>query len=245
MSEIILADGGYKVYLPGSAELKKGELLTAANAAPAIKDAATQAIAFKALSDMKSWIKAVEIARQEVKKPVLEATRTIDRLAAEYILPLTQACTGLEMLLSRYHDEEKKRIEEDQKLKDEEIALQKQIEEEAAWEAKQAAKMLESEDASEEDLQRAVDAEADAKMAAKRTELALRNPVITTPTRQAGMVVRDVVKWEITDAKALYAAAPHFFRLEPNRAVITGSVTKDTVLPGLKVTTGTKVGARV
>jgi hypothetical protein len=49
------------------------------------------------------------------------------------------------------------------------------------------------------------------------------------------MVVKKVVKWEVTDAKALYNFFPHFFRLEPNKSVINASVTAKTVAPGLKV----------
>ncbi len=223
------------------------KLLAAANTAPSVTDAATQAQAFAALSDIKAWTKDVESARVEVKEPVLKATRKIDSMAKEYCAPLLEAATMLDRMLSAYHDEQKRLLEEEQQRKDEEIALQKQIEEDAVWEAEQEARMLnlKGDSATDEDLQRAVNAEEDAKMATQRTLATLRNPVITTPTRQAGMVVRKVVRWEITDEKKLFAAAPHFFRLEPNKAVITASVTEKTKIDGLKVWAETKTGARV
>lgn len=56
-----------------------------------------------------------------------------------------------------------------------------------------------------------------------------------TITRAAGMRLRKVLKPTITDAKALYAARPEFFDLVPKLAVIKACITRDTILPGLKV----------
>ncbi len=245
MNSIIVADGGYKLALTGSAEEQRKKLIEAAERVPAVTDADSQAAAFDVMKNIRAWMKSVESARVEVKAPILQASRLIDSLASEHIAPLEAAVKTLDRMLSAFHETEQKRIAEEQKRVDEEIALRKQIEDDAKWEAKQAAKELEKPDASEEDLARAVEAEAEAKLEAERTMAALRTPVVTTPTRQAGMVIRKVVKWEITDEKKLFAAMPHFFRIEPNRAVINGSVTKTTKIDGLKVWEEVATGARV
>lgn len=57
----------------------------------------------------------------------------------------------------------------------------------------------------------------------------------TAMTRAAGMRVRKVVKFEITNPAALYAVRPEWFNLVPKTQMINQSITKDTVLPGLRV----------
>jgi len=74
-------------------------------------------------------------------------------------------------------------------------------------------------------------------------EMAIRTP-LPVADRESGMVVRKVVCWEVTDAAALYAKFPHFFRLEPNKSVINASVTANTVAPGLRVWEETKTTVR-
>lgn len=54
-------------------------------------------------------------------------------------------------------------------------------------------------------------------------------------TRAAGMRIRTVVKFEITDRIALQKARPEFFDLVEKKSVINAAITKDTVLPGLRV----------
>ena len=56
----------------------------------------------------------------------------------------------------------------------------------------------------------------------------------TAMTRAAGMRVRKVVKFEITNPAALYAVRPEWFNLVPKTQMINQSITKDTVLPGLR-----------
>lgn len=54
-------------------------------------------------------------------------------------------------------------------------------------------------------------------------------------TRAAGMRVRTLVKFEVTDAAALYAVRPEFFELVEKKSIINACINKTTVLPGLKV----------
>lgn len=54
-------------------------------------------------------------------------------------------------------------------------------------------------------------------------------------TRAAGMRIRTLVKFEITDRIALQRARPEFFDLVEKKSVINAAITKDTVLPGLRV----------
>lgn len=241
---IIQATGGYELALVGSAEEKRKALLKAADATPIVDSPSSQAEAFALLSEIKGWLKQVEESREQVKKPVLDIGRRIDRLAKDHCTALEAAAAGLQAMLETYHDQEKIRLIEDQKRKDEEIEFQQRIESEAKWEEEQAKKLLDRPDATEEDLQRAADAEEDRINIEKQTLATMRTPVIREVSKPAGMTVRPTIKWEITDAELLFKAMPNFFRLEPNRALINASVGAKTNLPGLKVWEETKITTR-
>lgn len=54
-------------------------------------------------------------------------------------------------------------------------------------------------------------------------------------SRPAGATVRETWCFEVTDIKALYAAAPYLVTLEPNGAAIRAAIKTNQNIPGLRV----------
>lgn len=242
---IIKAKGGYELSLVGTAEIKRKALLEAANSCEVITDQESLQRVVIARQDITAWLKEVEAARVTLKKPILQLGREIDRLANEHIASLVATNEALGKMADTFVIEQKQLLAEEQKRKDEEIEFQKQVEEEAKFEAELARKAALGTEATAEDRQHAEDAEADAKLASMRTEAAMRQPVITTPTRVAGMRVTERVAWKITDALKLYAQKPDWFELVPRKAVINSCVSITTKLEGIEVWEETKTGVRL
>jgi hypothetical protein len=193
-------------------------------------DAPSQAVAVGNATSAQKFLKELEACRKSVKAPVLELGRKIDRLADELAAPVKEQMDRVGKLVANFQRAELERVERERKAREE--AEQKAMEEarKAAAEAAAKAKALQN----EAELEAAIKAEAEAK--AKEAEM-YRTLTAPQPTAQkaAGSVTKKVLRYEVTDIHALYKAAPHLVKLDPNISAIKSICTPTTSLPGLRV----------
>jgi len=223
-------------------------------------------IAADALRNLKGLAREVESSRQAVKAPVLKLGCQIDDTAAQFVAGITAETVRLERLLSEYHaaqrraaaEAERVRLAEEARLAAEARKVQQAAE--AAQAALIAAQAAEQRAAEREMLgQQVRQAELDgiaarritaeqqasalaaqqAKLAAATT--AIEKPV-ATPYKPAGMAVRGVWQFEVTD---IWAVPREMVRIEPKREVILGALRQGVQnIPGLRVWKETRAGVR-
>ncbi len=231
--DIILLSGGFEVLGSQDAASRRNELVKAASYALEVIDATSQQTAVSLMQEIQILRKEVEVSRKTVKAPVLEVGKKIDRIADEYCAPLETEYKRLSAAISAFQLAEARRAEELREKMRLEIA--KRLEEEQR--AKESAYLAEMElDAkpTEAQLADAIQAEEKAKQSEELSMQALRAPVPVVE-RAAGMVLKDIVKWEVTDIHALYKAHPMLVRMEANRAAINATVAANSIVPGLRI----------
>jgi hypothetical protein len=104
---------------------------------------------------------------------------------------------------------------------------------EAARKAAEAERRAAEQMQNEADLAKAVEAEAEAKRKEAEMYAELTKPQ-PSAVKATGSVTRRVLRYEILDLKALYAAAPHLCTLEISPAAIKATCNVNTKLPGIR-----------
>lgn len=188
-----------------------------------------------------SILKAVENeagdACELFKGPFYRIYKKIMAMTEEFTLPITTERKRQKKLRDDFATAEQKRVDdENARLEQERLAAEKRA---AAALAEQerianlAKPQPKKEVAAEVKVQEAV---------ADLQKTQAKAPAVVA--RAAGYSVKKVLKFEITDKRALYAARPEFFELVEKRSVINAAITKETNLPGLTVWEQIETGTR-
>jgi hypothetical protein len=194
-----------------------------------VNSPATQAAATDKARDAQSFLKRLEADRKAVKAPVLELGRKIDTLADDLAAPVKTEMNRVGALVAKFQTAEAARVEAERRDREakERAAMQ------AKFEADRLAREAEAKLTNEADLQKAIEAEAEAKRkeAAMYATLTAPQPVAV---KAAGSATKAVLRYEVTDIKAAYAAAPHLFSVEIKPSAVTSTCNKDSVIPGMR-----------
>lgn len=179
--------------------------------------------ASNSLKELKAFTRAIEDQRKFVKQPVLELSKRIDDLAKELTVAVDSEAARVSRLLGDYSLEQQRlQREAEQKARDEE----RRIQEEAARKQQAA---IDSGKNVEAKLEK-IEAKTFVQVAEVRAQVGQAAPKI------AGVATRNEVKFDITDAAALYAVRPELFTLTPNAAQIKSllKAAPNIQLPGLQ-----------
>jgi len=226
-----------------SALAARDVLLNGASEFESVDTVDDQTIAVQLCADIKAYVNGVEAARKLIKKPVLDRGKLIDRLADEATAKLEQEYTRVTKLIAGFQIKEQARVAEENRIRAEEIA-RRQAEEQEALEAKaRADALLANPAANEADLNRAIAAEQAVKDAEATARAVIVAP-LPAAVREAGMAVKPVVKFEVTDIHALYAHNPALVRMEPNKSAINDVIFDGATIPGLRIWSETTVSVR-
>lgn len=197
--------------LPGAEQTKRA-LLQGSRIITTIEDAFDAECAADVLGNISRELKAMEDARKAVKAPVLELGKRIDALAKEWANEIEAEKTRISRVLGDYQLAERKKKEAAERA-----ARQ------AEWEARRKAQ----EALDKGDLEGA-EAAAD--------EIAKPQAVVAESSHQiAGTAVRETYQFEVTDINALFKAAPHLCKIEPDNAAIRAAIKKTQPIPGLRI----------
>lgn len=191
---------------------------------------ATQAIATQRAVAAQTFLKQLEKSRKDVKAPILEIGRKIDALADELAAPVTAEMKRVGGLVAKFQQAEAIRVERERAEREKREREAMEAARLAAEAERKAAEAMKD----EASLAAAVKAEAEAKQ--KEAEM---YQTLTAPkpaaVKASGSVTKKVLRWEVTDIHALYKAAPHLVKLEPNVMAIKSTCSSKDNLPGLRV----------
>lgn len=231
--------------LPAGAEAKEA-VIAKTVAITSVKSPLELETAVAVVKEAKKLLKEVEGYRKELKGPVIALGKKIDGVAEDYVSGILAEVVRVEALVTGWMVAERRRVEEEERKRQQELARLRAEEERKLREAEVAqakADTVTDPDEVYAAVEAAVDAETDAQRIAEQAR-----EVIVAPSPEAvrvkGMMSKQKLEWEVTDIKALYLAAPHLCKLEPNAAAIRAIITETTKLPGLKVWASDRVIVR-
>jgi hypothetical protein len=238
------------------AKQARDRLLASAATVDAVDSNAAALYASDILKDIKQMTRFVEVGRTDAKAPLLDYGRKVDAIAKELTGELDQVAKDLAFKIGVWTSEQQRlaRIEME-KARAEELRLvaQKRAEERAIYEREQkelaelAAKAKQATSAPDA-IALAVEQEhklREHEFAQQQRDDAMQQTLVTLKTnalekagpRPSGIATRMVLKYEVTDIRALYAAAPHCVKMEAVAGVLQ-SVLKNLpeggTLPGVR-----------
>jgi len=195
-----------------------------------VNSATTQAVATGHARAAQTFLKDLESSRKAVKAPVIEIGRRIDALADELAAPVKAEMNRVGQMVAKFQSAEAVRVEQERKEREKKEREAMEAVRLAAEAERKAAEAMKD----EAGLAKAVEAEAEAKR--KETEM---YATLTAPQPAAvkakGSVTKKVLRWEVTDIAALYKAAPHLCRIEPNAAAIKATCNASSSIAGLRL----------
>lgn len=201
-----------EVNLQPEAIQARDALLVRLSQATEVTDELDADYAADVLKEVTVAVKDMEATRKEVKAPVLDLGKRIDATAKDFATSLKSEKTRIEKMLGSW-EANQRRIREEAQRKE------REAQEAARKEAEQA--LAEGDD------------EAAAKAADKIAES--KAVVEASAHRPEGTAVRETYKFEVENLDALFKAAPHLCKIEPDNTAIRAAIKKSQSIAGLRI----------
>lgn len=207
-SELLKIDGlgDAKITFAPNAHELRDQMLAKAEEIDVVADALDADVAAGALRGITDVTREIEAGRKATKTPVLALGKRIDEAAREFSEPLGREKNRLSRLLGGYESEQRKLM----------LEAKRKAEAEAAEAAKEAETTGDMEAAAE-------------KIAAAHAQ------VTEAAHRPEGTTVRETWKFEVEDIDALFKAAPHLCKIEPDGQAIRAAIKKNQNIAGLRI----------
>lgn len=231
--------GTVEVRLTPEALAERTTLLENAALVLKVGDAEEQKEAVTTVASLKAFAREVENTRKALKSPILEAGKLLDATAEKAVENVNKETKRIEGLLIDFQREQIR-------AQQEALRLQREAQEKAQREAQEREQKLRQEAEAAERERKRLEAELEqAKGEAAKAEAAQRlaeaeaaelvkelarefeqpvAPVFVPPPPQVekpkGAAVKAIIRFEVLDIKALYAAHPQCVNLVPNVAAI-------------------------
>lgn len=199
---------------PDAYELKRTALNEAKQIAR-VETAEQQVVALAALRDVKAVLNGMEQTRKAVKAPVLALGKKIDNLAHGFIADLESQYGRLQGLINHYQKVQlRKQREEEQKIANEQASAA-ELRQTAKELREEAAKLLQGDGGL--DGASSLQDQAD-KLESKAFDLEMTAEVTILPTveKPKGLVVRNKINFQVTDAIVFCQAWPQFWKWHPD-----------------------------
>lgn len=214
MSEFLQIEdvGSAEVTLLPDAQETRNLLLNQARTVTTVDDEFTAECAADVLKNLSAAVRDMEAARKVVKAPVLDLGKRIDSVAKNWATGLQAEEKRIKRVLGDYQAAERRKREEAER---------------AAREAEAEAKRKAEEALAAGDVEAA--SKAADEVAASKAQVAASSHKIE------GVSVRETWKFEVVDVEALFKAAPHLCKIEPNNGLIRETIKVDQSIPGLRI----------
>lgn len=228
----------FKVILkPEALELRDEYLIEAGEIPQEITSQEMVASAGLVVSKMKGFSKEVEKTREAIKKPYLDAGRTIDAAARNAVQSVEAEITRIEKAMGAYQQEQLRKAREEQARIAREAAAEQERLADLQRQREEAAKSPETAAAAEK-----LDDEI---LAA--SERAAQPKTQAAPVKVQGGSIKPRFVFEVTDLDALYQARPDLVDLKERTADINRLINGPNVIreiPGLIIREEVKVTMR-
>lgn len=214
-----------EAYLARDAAIHKAELVTT------VEDAFEAQSASTAMHALNEIVKGMEVSRKDAKAPALQAGRSIDAIAKDFIASAQTELTRVKRLLGEYQ-----RVEAEKKRKAEAEARRKEQAERAAFEQAERER-IQKENAGRtgtliKDLKK--NAEQFDKSVAK-----IKQDAAQSHAAVKGVRVKTTLKFRVIDEKALMKAHPELFTPDDKKIraalKLRSELNLSTQIPGLEV----------
>jgi hypothetical protein len=194
-----------------------------------VNSPATQAVATGHARAAQTFLKDLEASRKSVKQPILELGRKIDALADELAAPVKEQMNRVGQMVAKFQTAEAMRVEQERKEREKAEAAAMEAARKAAEEAYKAAEAMKDESG----LQGAINAEVEALLKRKEMYATLTAPQ-PSAIKAKGSVTKKILKYEVTDLAAAYAAAPHLFSIEIKPSAVNATCTVNSKIAGIR-----------
>ncbi len=209
---------------------ERDEIQCRANMVSKITCAEENNAAREAAVEIRRYIKSVESTRTSLTKPLLEAQKTMKGLADQHVAPLAQELVRLESLAADFLVADQRRVAREEAARQEAY----QQAETARRAAEQAALAAAAAIITESQLDAALAVEQVA-IAAEATVQQIIQAPAPRIDKASGQSIKRVMRYEVTDIRALAAARPDLVRIEPNCAGIAATCVPEMPVPGLRL----------
>ena len=230
------------------------ELLAKSQSVVAVTNDDEKSVATIVIRELDAHLRAIEEAREAVKRPFLEIGRKIDQMAREHTEALTMHRKRLSSATAMYAVEkyrlaraeaERLRAEQEAEVRRQQVLrdaeIKRQLEEKQRIEAEAAKVAASGEDGA--DLEAELMRETAAQLAEPPPPPVAPAPIIVAPAVEAKGIRKDIAV-EVFDIDALYKAFPAFVTLTPNLSMIKAAIKNNAKLPGVRHTETAAVVAR-
>jgi predicted nucleic acid-binding Zn-ribbon protein len=183
-----------------------------------VTNATEQTVAVNAARDCQTYIKSVKDRGLEFRRPINDFLALVKKTEDDHLAPLITEQERIKKLCADFQEKEARRVakeEEEQRQAREKAERERQALEEKARQA--AIKAAATGRAADEKKAAAVQAAAEA---AEQVAQTMLMALLPEKARDAGMSVKKVLKWEVTDIRALVAARPDLCNIEPSGRAI-------------------------
>jgi len=200
------------------AEEERQELSLNLRAITKVTNANEQTVAVNTARDVQTYVKAVKDRGLEFRRPINDFVSLVKKTEDDHLAPLLVEQERIKKLCANFQEKEARRVAKEE-AEQAELRAKAERERQALEEkARQAAiKAAATGKANDEKKAAAVQAAAEAAEQAAQATMVLPLP---EKARDTGMSVKRVLKWEVTDIRALAAARPDLVKMEPKGSAI-------------------------
>lgn len=217
------------------AEEQRNEISLALIGVKKVTTATEQTQAVTVARDCQTYIKSVKDRGLEFRRPINDFVSLVKKTEDDHLAPLLVEQDRIKRLCADFQAKEARRVAKEEEER-RQASLKAEAERQALEEkARQAAiKAAATGKAADEKKAAAIQAAAEAAEQAAQNQL--RTPM-PEKAKDAGMHVKPVLKWEVTDINALVAARPDLCNIEPKASAINACCVPEmpNKPPGLKL----------
>lgn len=224
------------ISLNPQADAAKAQLLRSAALIDRVTDANEQATAVTLGRSLRAALAGAEASRVAVKAPVLNLGKQIDAIAKSYCAELEVEASRIGRLVAGFQDVEAKRVAEEKRIRDAEVAEAERYRLECEANARKQEQAMQD----EAGLQRAIAAEQAAKEADEQARAAIVQPLPTVDKARGTMVKKKPII-KVVDIHAVYKHSHSLVRLELNLSALNEIIYEGVEIPGVKIEWETQV----
>ena len=212
------------------AEELRNQLVLASSKITAITSPEANATAGECVRNIRVHLKQVESVRVELTKPLLEGQRLLKALADDHCTPLKEEVARVEALATNYMEAEQRRVAAAEALR------RKQFEEAEAKRiaAEEAARKAAEKMTTAAGLAKAEKLEAKAVAAEEAVQTIIAQP-LPQVIKAKGQSMKQVLRYEVTDIRAVYAARPELCTVEIKPSAVLSTCVPEFPVPGMKL----------
>lgn len=211
-------------------EKKSTELLASARAVTVVQSAAQQTLAVPIVRDIRTWVKRVQELGLEFRRPFTDFAKRVKEAEDAHLQPLLEEQKRIERAVADFQAAEQRRVEREEQARREAYEKAERERLEAEEKARKAAERMQT----DAGLEKALVAEQKAQEAQATVQQIITAP-LPEKAKAAGVAVKKVLRYEVTDIRAVYAARPELCKLEISPRAVQATCVPEMPVPGLRL----------